>query len=194
MKRRHGVPVVALAIVVFVTGVGLRFTWDYVPIAQAQDEADCADYNSQEEAQQDLRNNPRDPFGLDGPPGEAFDGEEGVACEAYEYPAGSPRDETPVSLESGAGGETTGGTTNPPPSPPPPSPSPPSPSPAPQPTPTPQPPVPQPTPEPLPPENEGKLMRAGGPEDGPVPTMRDGSCPKEFLVKRDRVCYATKSA
>jgi hypothetical protein len=129
MKRRHSVPFVALAIFVFVTGVGLRFAWEYIPLAQAQDEADCADYNSQEEAQQDLRNNPSDPFGLDGPPGEAFEGEEGVACEVYEYPAGSPRDETPVSVESGAGGETTGSTTNPTPSPPPPPPSPSPPSP-----------------------------------------------------------------
>ena len=185
MRTGHGVTLVALAILVFVTGVGLRFAWDYIPPAQAQDEADCADYNSQEEAQQDLRNNPSDPFGLDGPPGEAFDGEKGVACEVYDFPAGSPRDEIPVSLESGAGEETTGGTTNPTPSPPPP----PSPSPAPRSTPPPQP-VPQPTPEPLPPEDQGELMMAGGPEDGAVPIMRGGGCPKEFPTKRDRVCYA----
>ena len=144
MKPSHGVTLVALAVLVFVTGFGLRIGWEYVPLAQAQGEPDCADYNSQEEAQEDLRNNPSDPFGLDGPPGEEFDGERGVACEEYDYPPGSPRDETPVTLESGTtdepGGETTGDTTGPTPPPPPPprpspSPSPPPPVSAPQPTP-----------------------------------------------------------
>lgn len=33
------------------------------------------------------------------------------------------------------------------------------------------------------------LMDAGGPQDGPVPLMPNGSCPKEFLTERDGECY-----
>ena len=192
MKPDHRAVMLITLVLLTVALFSLRVAWEHIPLAVAQDESDCADYTSQAEAQQDLRNNPSDPFGLDGPPGEPSEGEPGVACEEYEYPEGSPRDEGPVSLESDAGssgGETTGNTTGPTP-PPPPSPSPsPQPAPTSQATPPPQPPDPQPTPVPLPPIEQETLMEAGGPEDGPLPTMPDGSCPKEFPVKQGEACY-----
>jgi hypothetical protein len=33
------------------------------------------------------------------------------------------------------------------------------------------------------------LFNAGGPKSGPLPLMPDGSCPKEFPVKRDGACF-----
>ena len=35
------------------------------------------------------------------------------------------------------------------------------------------------------------LLEAGGPEGGPVPTMPDGGCPKEFPTAIHGACYAT---
>jgi hypothetical protein len=34
-----------------------------------------------------------------------------------------------------------------------------------------------------------ELMRAGGPTDGPVPTMPDGTCPVEYPVEKDGSCH-----
>ncbi len=79
-----------------------------------------------------------------------------------------------------------GPTTSPTPPPPSPSPPPPPPRPAPQ----PPPPSPPPTPTPSPPIDEGELMNAGGPGEGPVPLMPSGGCPEEFPTKRGGVCYA----
>lgn len=73
---------------------------------------------------------------------------------------------------SAGGGDTTG------PTPQPPTPQPPPPPPRPQPS-----PLPSPSSPPAPPFN------AGGPQDGPVPLMPDGVCPKEFPVKRGGACY-----
>lgn len=33
------------------------------------------------------------------------------------------------------------------------------------------------------------LLQAGGPENGPLPVMPDGSCPREFPIFRDSVCW-----
>lgn len=63
----------------------------------------CEDFDSQAEAQAFLRDDPSDPDGLDGPPGDAFTGEEGVACESLP----GPRDETPVLPEETTMEETT---------------------------------------------------------------------------------------
>ena len=51
-----------------------------VPAAYAQ-ELNCDDFPNQAAAQQELREDPSDPEGLDGLPGEAFSGIQGVACE-----------------------------------------------------------------------------------------------------------------
>ena len=69
--------------------------------ALAQDEFDCASFNSQAEAQAELRRDPSDPSGLDSPIGTASEGTAGVACEVYPYndPA---RDETPVDVGGGS--------------------------------------------------------------------------------------------
>ena len=42
---------------------------------------------------------------------------------------------------------------------------------------------------PAPEPREDDLFNSGGPKDGPVPLMLDGSCPAEFPVKRDGACY-----
>ena len=86
--------------------------------------------------------------------------------------------------EEDTGRPTTSPTTpqpriSPTPPPPPPSPSPP-----------PTPPRPTPQPPPTPPIDEGELMKAGGPGEGPVPLMPGGGCPEEFSTKRGGACYA----
>jgi hypothetical protein len=65
----------------------------------------------------------------------------------------------------------------------------PPPRPAPQPPP-PSPPPPPPAPTPSPAIDEGELMNAGGPGEGPVPLMPGGGCPEEFPTKRGGACYA----
>lgn len=59
------------------------------PAAIGQQDLNCEDFDSQAEAQAELRSNPSDPNNLDAE-------DDGVACETYPYPEGSPRDETPV--------------------------------------------------------------------------------------------------
>ena len=44
-------------------------------------------------------------------------------------------------------------------------------------------------PQPEPPRPTPSL-NAGGPEDGPLPLMPSGSCPKEYPEVRDNACYA----
>ena len=43
---------------------------------------------------------------------------------------------------------------------------------------------------PGPQQQAGPLMNAGGPNDGPVPVMPNGGCPKEFPVRQGHVCYS----
>ena len=59
--------------------------------SSAQDLLNCDDFPSQAAAQANLRANPSDPNNLDAD-------NDGIACETFGYPAGSPRDETPVAL------------------------------------------------------------------------------------------------
>lgn len=78
--------------------------------AQAE-EYNCTDFQYQEDAQAVYDQDTSDPNGLDGPIGEAFTGEQGIACEDLpsredsapveetptdETPAETPADETPV--------------------------------------------------------------------------------------------------
>jgi hypothetical protein len=51
------------------------------PSPSGVDEFDCSDFDTQEQAQQTYEWDTRDPNGLDGPPGEGYTGEQGVACE-----------------------------------------------------------------------------------------------------------------
>lgn len=85
-----------------------------------------------------------------------------------------PVRESPASKRSPRGDRTGAGTTVPTPQPslqPPP------------------PPRPQPVPQPPPPPPSVPLFKTAGPEDGPVPLMPDGECPKEFPAKRGGACY-----
>lgn len=70
---------VVVVVALITAGVMLRLGW-----AVAQDDGDlydCMDFTTQEEAQAVYEDDPSDPYGLDGPPGESFTGEQGVACE-----------------------------------------------------------------------------------------------------------------
>ncbi len=71
-------------------------------VASAQQEdLDCSDFGSQAEAQAALREDPSDPYGLDGPTGPVGTGEPGVACEGA---LPGPIDFTPVANEGGVPG------------------------------------------------------------------------------------------
>jgi hypothetical protein len=178
--------------------------------AFAQDQFDCASFNSQAEAQAELRRDPSDPSGLDGPIGTASDGTAGVACEVYPY--GDPaRDETPVDVGSGSVSASSSASAfssasasippdktilTPPPKSSPPTKTPPASSP-----PTKTPPrkssasnsnasplsSASASPTPQPPRD---LFSSGGPTNGPVPLMPDGGCPKEFPAKHGGLCYS----
>ena len=50
-------------------------------------------------------------------------------------------------------------------------------------------PSPSPRPSPPPSPNPGMLMEAGGSDEGPMPKMPGGGCPKEFPVEKDKGCY-----
>ncbi|QIN82792.1 hypothetical protein GBA63_09115 [Rubrobacter tropicus] len=81
----------ALVVLVFALGFSGRIAFENVknpePViaaAQAQesdDLYDCANFATQEEAQAVYDQDTTDPYGLDGQPGTAFTGEQGVACE-----------------------------------------------------------------------------------------------------------------
>lgn len=76
---------IVCAVLVLVFGVVGRITYERTntepAFAQTTDEFDCADFATQEDAQAEYDLDPSDPSGLDGPPGEAFTGEQGIACE-----------------------------------------------------------------------------------------------------------------
>jgi len=89
--RMGPTPLKVAAVVSFVLVGGVVVAVSYEQIlnsskpALAQDEFDCASFDSQAEAQAELRRDPSDPSGLDGPIGTASDGTSGVACEVYPY-------------------------------------------------------------------------------------------------------------
>jgi hypothetical protein len=192
--RMGPTPLKVAAVVSFVLVAGVVAAVNYQQIlnpnrpAFAQDQFDCASFNSQAEAQAELRRDPSDPSGLDGPIGTATDGTSGVACEVYPYddPAS---DETPVGTGDSSPPSTT--ITTPPPASSPPTKTPP-------PTSTPRTKTPPrnsnasppssatASPTPQPPRD---LFNAGGPTNGPVPLMPDRGCPKEFPSKRGNLCY-----
>ena len=70
----------------------------FAPAAMAQDEFDCEDFATQEEAQAEYDADTSDPSGLDGPIGESSTGEPGVACE--ELPSGGGSTATPMAEET----------------------------------------------------------------------------------------------
>jgi len=52
-----------------------------MPAPPADGDYDCADFDTQEDAQQVYEQDTSDPYGLDGPSGEGYTGEQGIACE-----------------------------------------------------------------------------------------------------------------
>lgn len=102
---------IVVAALVLVAGVLGRVTFEQMRSpepAQAQgsqDQFDCADFDTQEEAQAVYDQDTSDPNGLDGPIGTGFTGTEGVACE--ELP--SSGDATTGDQYDGDDGTTTTG-------------------------------------------------------------------------------------
>ncbi len=133
----------------------------------------CDDFDSQAEAQAELRDNPSDPHKLDEDDGP----DDGIACEttAYDNPE---RDETPVLLRDdipdGTKTDNKADTKIDTKSEPKPK----------EPT-TPL--IPERIPE------RDTLMKAGGPSVGPMPLMPGGNCPAEYPMRRGNACYASGS-
>jgi hypothetical protein len=50
-----------------------------------EDLYDCSDFTYQEDAQAVYNQDTSDPYGLDGAPGESYEGVQGVACEALPH-------------------------------------------------------------------------------------------------------------
>jgi hypothetical protein len=166
----------AALVLVFAIGFTARLAYEHtLRPAFAQDEdprtgLDCEDFDSQADAQAELRRDPSDPNVLDEDDG----ADDGIACETYPYdnPA---RDETPVT------------TTTAPSSP---EPTQASPQPTAQPS-SPQPtaqPSPQPSPQLNPQRREPPTPRTGGLPGGALPARPDGSCPTNFPVKHNNIC------
>ena len=66
----------------YLAAVCMATTFVLAPAALAQQDLyDCADFTYQEDAQAVYDQDTSDPYGLDGPPGESYEGTQGVACE-----------------------------------------------------------------------------------------------------------------
>ena len=157
-----------LAVLMMAAGAfAARMTWEFVPRASAQVDLNCDDFPDQASAQEELRSDPSDPNGLDGPPGTASSGVPGVACE--DNPA--PTDLDPV-LPPGE--PTTEPTQYGPPEADPPE--------AAQ----------YETTVTRVDEYQYEttpLFESGGPEDGPAPIMPGGGCPEEFPNGKNGACW-----
>lgn len=134
----------------------------------------CEDFDTQEEAQDELDADPSLADALDA-------NDDGEACEE-EFggsPSGSPDGGQPGG-NGGAGASAGGLTTGAPKA-----------SPAAPKTPPPAPKTTPPGPNPPPIRDEGELMKAGGSSSGPVPVMPGGGCPEEFSEERGGACYSS---
>ncbi len=92
---------ILMAVLVLVVGAVGRFTYEQIfntrtPALALQDQFDCADFATQAEAQAVYDQDPSDPNGLDGPIGEASDGQAGVACEELLDDGGSTGSASPA--------------------------------------------------------------------------------------------------
>lgn len=173
IKASRLAPKLAIAMLIVLAGFGLRAGWEFMPTAAAQNTRNCDDFSSQAQAQQNLREHPDDPNNLDAD-------NDGIACDTTAYPDPA-RDENPV--------PRSGGTTSPGPPPGPSEPPPPGPSEPPPPGPSGPPSGDEGPKKPSKPTPPAPLLNAGGPEDGPVPLMASGSCPKEYPYQHDKACY-----
>jgi len=159
-------------VLVLAAGFVGRVTYEQVinpstPALAQEDQYDCASFGSQESAQSELDRDPRDPNNLD-PDGD------GQACDDYDYGGTSTNSASPSSSASPTTTSSPESTTS--------SASPSSDASA----------------SPQADEQDGQtrgsrqdddLMRSGGPHDGPVPLMPDGSCPAEFPTRQNGLCH-----
>jgi len=105
---RMSLRVFMFAALVLVGGFMLRVALEDLvrpttPVRAQDDLYDCKDFTYQEEAQSVYDQDTSDPYGLDGPQGAAYTGEQGVACEELPH--------RPVQGGTTAGSTTTGGIT-----------------------------------------------------------------------------------
>ena len=161
-----------MVVLVLAAGFVGRVTYEQVinpstPALAQEDQYDCASFGSQESAQSELDRDPRDPNNLD-PDGD------GQACDDYDYGGTSTNSASPSSSASPTTTSSPESTTS--------SASPSSDASA----------------SPQADEQDGQtrgsrqdddLMRSGGPHDGPVPLMPDGSCPAEFPTRQNGLCH-----
>ena len=163
----------ALAVLLFSAVFAGRAAWEHLPVASAQDGDlfDCDDFASQADAQAELRNDPSDPYGLDGPRGTGSSGTPGVACEdnplptdldpvvgsedGGQYDDGDQDDEDQTDDEGQYDDD----------------------------------PIDTSDPGTIPDQYDDELMEAGGSEDGPAPLMPGGGCPEEFPTAQGGACY-----
>jgi hypothetical protein len=100
-KDRRGISTVLLA-----SAIAVSVYMTLLSTTSAQDLYDCPDFRYQEDAQAIYDQDPSDPYGLDGPPGDAFEGIKGVACEDLPH---KPMGGSPESSPSGETSEPTTG-------------------------------------------------------------------------------------
>jgi hypothetical protein len=195
MRRRMGNRTLKIMVVVVVLAAGfvLRVTYEQVfnpstPALAQEDQYDCASFGSQESAQSELERDPRDPNNLD-PDGN------GQACDDYDYGSTSTNSASPTSSASPTTTSSPESTAGSPQS----SPSPDSDS---SPTSSASPssaasPSSDASASPQAEEQDDQserrrdddLMKSGGPDDGPVPLMPNGSCPVEFPTRHNGLCH-----
>jgi hypothetical protein len=161
-------PKIVVVVLVLAAGFVGRVTYEQVinpstPALAQEDQYDCASFGSQESAQSELDRDPRDPNNLD-PDGD------GQACDDYDYGGTSTNSASP---SSSASPTNTSSPESPNSSASPSSASPSSDASA----------------SPQADEQDDDLIRSGGPHDGPVPLMPDGSCPAEFPTRQNGLCH-----
>jgi hypothetical protein len=196
VQRRLTTPNLALVGILAFATLLLWLAWGGTHNVAAQD-LNCSDFDTQQEAQDELDADPSDPNNLD-------DDSDDVACENLpsegdstsnpdddrsstsddDLSSDSDDDPLPTSTSpdsdpptrASAGGATAQSSSRPKIS---------TPS-------APRTPATSPkTPSSSAPPSGGTLMSAGGPATGPVPIMPDDNCPKEFPDQRDGACYST---
>src|SRR5215216_4031255 len=179
MRPRMGNVMSKLVMVGLVLAAGfvLRATYEQIvnpsKLAVAQtDQYDCASFGSQESAQTQLDSDPSDPNNLDA------DGN-GRACDDYAYgtsgsiaassvapnsvaaSSGAPSSTSPSSASPSSASASSSSSSG----------------------------ASSKASAPPKPQKTHNLFDSGGPTNGPVPLMADGSCPVEFPVKHNGLCH-----
>src|SRR5215213_5269746 len=179
MRPRMGNVMSKLVMVGLVLAAGfvLRATYEQIvnpsKLAVAQtDQYDCASFGSQESAQTQLDSDPSDPNNLDA------DGN-GRACDDYAYGASGSIAASSAAPSNTSSSSASSSSASPSST----SPSSASPSSSSSSSPSSK------ASAPPKPQKTHNLFDSGGPTNGPVPLMADGSCPVEFPVKHNGLCH-----